>query len=67
MAFGSKITSWIQKRPRPCLENFWLNCFLSKKRRKQMQNLERIIDFCSDLFLNQNVYSLKDILDKRRF
>ena len=32
-----------------------------------MQNLERIIDFCSDLFLNQNVYSLKDILDKRRF
>ena len=67
MAFGSKITSWIQKRPRPCLEIFSLNCVLSKKKRKQMQDLERIIDFCSDLFLNQNVYSLKDILDKRRF
>lgn len=38
-----------------------------QKREGKFKNLKRIIDFCFDLFLNQNVYSLKDTPDKRRF
>ena len=41
--------------------------FFQKREENKCRIWRELLIFCSDLFLNQNVYSLKDILDKRRF
>lgn len=41
--------------------------FFQKKRKRQIQNLRRITDFCSDWFLNKNVCGLQDSLEGQAF